>query len=127
MFATSFAELLLHSILTTRLSVQWHDAARSAISDCLIHMARVHSHLACDAAKQDCNLVDAMMSVQAVWCNWLLLAWSVGVRVELLCPECALYLSMRDVVITISMQLLDAMDMDMDMDMDMAMDMRERR
>jgi len=46
-----------------------------------------------------------MMYVHAIWCNCLLLAWTVGVGVQLLCPESASY---HDIVTIIGMQLKDS-------------------
>jgi len=41
------------------------------------------------------------MFIQAIWCDCLLLAWSIGVRVQVLCPGCASYLSRHDILTTI--------------------------
>jgi len=38
LYETSSAKLLLHSILATQLSVQWHDLARRVVSDIMMQL-----------------------------------------------------------------------------------------
>ncbi len=74
--------------------------------------ARMHLYLARDVARAWLQHLFTpwclLFLLQPIWRNWLLLAWSVGVKVQILCPECASYLSRRDIVTTIGMQLMDS-------------------